>query len=1066
MKILLLFLSILPVMLTAQDGSRNYILTTEMLDSVGEKSIQSVEYFDGVGRSVQTLTGGLNTSGTYLCTVKELNAEDQLIRQWSPVKTNTLAFMSDEEIQSALSSTYQGESHPFTLFHYDGLGRVKSQIRPGAAWNDKPTVQEYSINTENRQVKKYTLSGTVMGYYDPGTLTSVTSIDEDDIQVTVFKNMFGNKVLEERGKDVQTYYVYDEFNQLRLVLQPKYQEDPDLSKYAFQYFYDDLGRCRKKILPGCDSVVYEYDNADRVIKMQDGLLRAKKKYRIYTYDGLGRLKKQSISNGTSVEYDEIVNFYDDYAYLKQKPYSDMIPKNNVDDTDMAPLDSLRGFGQLTGVLQRASNGEFLLMSYSYDEYGRVVLTKEIGIDKHLAAMGYSYNFVGDLDYDACDLYRYDKSVGKLNDNSLYSWTKHYFHESNNKLPYRSVIHLTHKGSTKQTNDEIMKSTYDDFGNMIANDRKGTAGDMTYVYDNLHGWLTRSTSASGFEQTLWRETGADNPRWNGSISAMMWEVGDGKKHTYQYTYDGLNRLTEAVYSSPKSLREILEGQNGTAQPPVFGEKDPKALIPIRSLEGNYSESYSYDKNSNIEWLQRNGTTNTGKGKTIDVLEYNYSGNQLKSVTDYSEEELNYAGAFDFQDKADAAQEYSYNENGAMTKDLNKGITNIEYDLLGTPQKVTFSDKNSIEYVYAADGRKLKTVHITAKKISLGMKFYYSYLRDTTDYINNYVFKNGKPEMYRFPGGYYSFDDKGNMDGCHFYVQDYQGNNRMVVNAYTNEVEQINHYYPYGALMGDISTNPDEQKYKYGGKELDRIYGLDLHDFEARQQDPLAGRFTGIDPMAEKYYWLSPYAYCAGDPVNCVDPTGKDIYNVTSKGYIRKYDGTACLGTYLIFDHNIVELSSSENSYDAVLDGLTSSTNSTFGLMTAEQALTLQNVMTQGTEVEWEAQCTESGLGLLMTSHDENMVKTTTKQKALDKTGIDKQDVMLQIHGHPGYNAQDGSTSEGTRGGSPGDVVKAKINPNRRFFVNHQGSGHVYEYDANNSCINEWDSFDEWRKDLGM
>ena len=452
--------------------------------------------------------------------------------------------------------------------------------------------------------------------------------------------------------------------------------------------------------------------------------------------------------------------------------------------------------------------------------------------------------------------------------------------------------------------------------------------------------------------------------------------------------------------------------------------------------------------------------------IDDLSFEYNGNQCKRVADDADVRLTYSGAFDFVDGVSRTTEYSYNANGALTEDSNRGIRSISYDVLDNPVSVSMRNGNSVEYVYAADGRKLRAVHSTPKRVKVGNHVVQKTIKTKTDYINNYIFENDKPVMFLFNGGYYSFDSEGNMDGCHLYVQDYQGNNRMVVNAYTDEVEQISHYYPYGALMGDISTQPEKQNFKYSGKELDRTYGLDLYDFHARLYDPIGPGFTSIDPLAEKYYGISPYAYCAGDPVNCVDPTGKDIYNVTSKGYIRKYDGTACLGTYLIFDHNIVELSSSENSYDAVLDGLTSSTNSTFGLMTAEQALTLQNVMTQGTEVEWEAQCTESGLGLLMTSHDENMVKTTTKQKALDKTGIDKQDVMLQIHGHPGYNAQDGSTSEGTRGGSPGDVVKAKINPNRRFFVNHQGSGHVYEYDANNSCINEWDSFDEWRKDLGM
>lgn len=64
---------------------------------------------------------------------------------------------------------------------------------------------------------------------------------------------------------------------------------------------------------------------------------------------------------------------------------------------------------------------------------------------------------------------------------------------------------------------------------------------------------------------------------------------------------------------------------------------------------------------------------------------------------------------------------------------------------------------------------------------------------------------------------------------------------------------------GNLMADISTNPSTQDYKYGGKELDRTYGLDLFDFNARQLDSKFGNFTSIDPLAEKYYNISPYAY---------------------------------------------------------------------------------------------------------------------------------------------------------------------------------------------------------------
>ena len=902
----------------AQTSDDNYTKTIEMLTADGTDSTETIQYFDNFGRLIETVTNTAN--GKMLHSLNEYDSNGRVARIWNSIATHSKSHIEAEEFKS-LSSAQYNDSYAFSSTTYDVSGRPLFISSSGEAWKGKGQSYIYGSNKEN-EVKLYSYNDiNGASYYPASTLTSVTTINEDGQMMTTYKDLSDNIVLERRtdgNQNFDTYYVYDDDYHLRYILQPMYQSHPDLDLYAFCYEYDEMGRVSKKTLPGCKPVSFWYDQADRVIKMQDGVLSANGKYRKYEYDGLGRLTKQSLYNDDDTYvYDEIVNFYDTYDYLKDPNYAHMVPANHVDTTSLCPIRPEYGNGQLTGTWQRASNGENMLMSYNYDDHGRLTMTKEIGLDKHLAVVYQDYNFNGAILSEHKDLYRYDKMENALNDNTLYGTIKHYFTASNNKRPYRSVIRLTHKGSTTQTKDEIMKPTYDDFCRVIANDRKGTAGDMTFAYDNLHGWLTRSTSASGFEQTLLRETGADNPRWNGSISAMTWEVGDGKKHTYQYTYDGLNRLTEAVYSSNldiyDKLRPSKEPSRGTDLSELKGS-EPFRLIPMERLQGNYSESYSYDKNSNIEWLQRNGTTNTGKGKSIDVLEYSYSGNQLKSVTDYSEEELNYAGAFDFQDKADTEQEYAYNENGAMTKDLNKGITNIEYDLLGNPRKVTFSGKNSIEYVYAADGRKLREVHsltiravvpvitdprrpgngLGSQKIGKGTdpkgqeKLVYYTFRDSTDYINNYVFKNGKPEMFRFPGGYYSFDEEGKMDGCHLYVQDYQGNNRMVVNAYTNEVEQINHYYPYGALMGDISTQPEKQDFKYSGKELDRTYGLDLHDFEARQQDPLVGRFTSIDPMAEKYYWLSPYAYCAGDPINLVDPTGMDIVYMLRGGYeLKRY-----------------------------------------------------------------------------------------------------------------------------------------------------------------------------------
>ena len=55
----------------------------------------------------------------------------------------------------------------------------------------------------------------------------------------------------------------------------------------------------------------------------------------------------------------------------------------------------------------------------------------------------------------------------------------------------------------------------------------------------------------------------------------------------------------------------------------------------------------------------------------------------------------------------------------------------------------------------------------------------------------------------------------------------------------------------------------------------MHGLDLYDYGARQYDPVVPMFTQQDPMAEKYYHLSPYVYCGNNPVNAFDPDGKKV-----------------------------------------------------------------------------------------------------------------------------------------------------------------------------------------------
>ena len=112
------------------------------------------------------------------------------------------------------------------------------------------------------------------------------------------------------------------------------------------------------------------------------------------------------------------------------------------------------------------------------------------------------------------------------------------------------------------------------------------------------------------------------------------------------------------------------------------------------------------------------------------------------------------------------------------------------------------------------------------------------------------------------------------GLYFYIKDYQGNVRVVLNQANYPVE-VDSYYPYGGLMA-ATTTEGIQPYKYGTKELDRENGLDLYDSKARMYDPAIGRTPTQDPMAEKYYSLSPYLWCAANPITFTDPTGMAVF----------------------------------------------------------------------------------------------------------------------------------------------------------------------------------------------
>ena len=147
-------------------------------------------------------------------------------------------------------------------------------------------------------------------------------------------------------------------------------------------------------------------------------------------------------------------------------------------------------------------------------------------------------------------------------------------------------------------------------------------------------------------------------------------------------------------------------------------------------------------------------------------FTYNGNQVTKIED-SENNLTYNGAFNFNDSTNISDDYSYDKNGNMTKDLNKKIFSIQYNSLNLPSKINYSDGKMMDYVYSGTGEKKS---VTYNVLMAGGNY---------TYCGNFIYYNGNLSQILFDGGYVGIS--GSTPTYHYYLKDHLGNNRMVVNA---------------------------------------------------------------------------------------------------------------------------------------------------------------------------------------------------------------------------------------------------------------------------------------------
>ena len=342
-------------------------------------------------------------------------------------------------------------------------------------------------------------------------------------------------------------------------------------------------------------------------------------------------------------------------------------------------------------------------------------------------------------------------------------------------------------------------------------------DVNYAY-NERGWLLQSSAPLFSEQLQYNDTSAVKgispaAQYNGNIASQTWASANASNNSYLYNYDRLNRLTSGITADNQ-----------------FAE-----------------QGISYDMAGNINTLSR-----TYAGVNIDNLLYRYNGNQLRSIRDSSPDtsKLGYQGG---------NGNYTYDGNGNLSQVLTKqgtGSYTTTYNILNLPDTVT-TPQGTVIYTYDAAGEKLnKTVQQDS-------------VNTTTDYISGIQYTNGKLAFIQTEEGR-ALPDSGTFNYENT-LADHLGNSRLTFDTekgYARTTQQDD-YMPFGMEIGYEYRNP-KNEYLYNKKELQAETGL--YDYRARFYDPVVGRWTTVDPLAEMSRRFSQYSYGNNNPIRNIDPDG--------------------------------------------------------------------------------------------------------------------------------------------------------------------------------------------------
>ena len=325
-----------------QDQQINYIVTSTLKKpvsddfeigglSIFDRDIQ-INYFDGLGRDLQNVGVQASSSMTDIIQPIEYDNFGRQSKQFLAYSANNSNGKYDVNAISGLnnqSGFYNNppqyvisDPFPFSQIIYDDspLNRVIEQGAPGSDWQPiqgnpgggNTILYSYENNVSTDLVRQWGLVNGLPSYssdYSTRELYKNVIRDEEKHVVEEFTNKKGQTILKRVQVDeggttwADTYYIYDDFDNLRYVLPPEasnrydteYGANPQafLAKWAFQYQYDNMNRMVIKQVPGAEAVYMVYDGRDRLVLTQDGNQRDSttttgKEWSFMKYDHLNR----------------------------------------------------------------------------------------------------------------------------------------------------------------------------------------------------------------------------------------------------------------------------------------------------------------------------------------------------------------------------------------------------------------------------------------------------------------------------------------------------------------------------------------------------------------------------------------------------------------------------------------------------------------------------------------------------------------------------------------------------------------------------------------------------------